>query len=188
MESNDKLEQLLRQMYTRESLHDDDIDTSDIVDEEWMKFEAEHFGIEKRKVNSERFSFLKIAAIFIGVLMLSGITYAAVQMINNSSQKVQKEQIVATESTEHSADNAQLADQDNTLHETIVYEDAELATILKEMALYYQVELIYKNESSKHIRLYFTWDQKQTIDDLVDTFNKFERIHIAHENKKLIVE
>ena len=67
MESNDKLEQLLRQMYTRESLHDDDIDTSDIVDEEWMKFEAEHFGIEKRKVNSERFSFLKIAAIFIGV-------------------------------------------------------------------------------------------------------------------------
>jgi hypothetical protein len=56
------------------------------------------------------------------------------------------------------------------------------------MASYYQVELIYKNEASKHIRLYFTWDQKQTIDDLVDTFNKFERIRIVYENKKLIVE
>ena len=33
MESNDKLEKLLRQMYTLESLHDNDIDTSDIVDE-----------------------------------------------------------------------------------------------------------------------------------------------------------
>ena len=29
MESNDKLEQLLRQMYAQESLHDDDIDNDD---------------------------------------------------------------------------------------------------------------------------------------------------------------
>ena len=48
MESNDKLEQLLKQMYTRESLHDDYIDTSDMVDEEWTKFEAEYLGGEKR--------------------------------------------------------------------------------------------------------------------------------------------
>ena len=43
MESNDNLEQLLRQMYAQESHHDEDIDTSDIIDEEWTKFEAEHF-------------------------------------------------------------------------------------------------------------------------------------------------
>ena len=43
MESNDKLEQLLKQMYSQEALHDDDIDTSDIIDEEWTRFEAEHF-------------------------------------------------------------------------------------------------------------------------------------------------
>ena len=188
MESNDKLEQLLRQMYAQESLRDDDIDTSDIVDEEWTKFEAEHFGSEKRKMISERFSLLKIAAMFIGVLMLSGITYAAVQMINDNSQKTQEEQIVTNVNTERSGGNAQLAEQDSSLHKPIVYEDAELATILKDMAFYYQVELVYKNEASKHVRLYFTWDKKQTIDDLVDTFNKFERIHIAHENQKLIVE
>ena len=99
MESNDKLEKLLRQMYTLESLHDNDIDTSDIVDEAWTKFEAEHFGDGKRSVKTERFSFLKIAAIFVGVLLLSGITYAAVQMINSSSQKLQKEQVVATVNT-----------------------------------------------------------------------------------------
>lgn len=188
MESNDKLEQLLRQMYTLESLHDDDINTSDIVDEEWTKFEAEHFGDGKRSVKTERFSFLKIAAIFVGVLLLSGITYAAVQMINSSSQEVQKEQIVATANTERSADNVQQAGQDSTQHKPIVYEDAELATILKDLASYYQVELVYKNEASKHIRLYFTWDSQQTIDDLVETFNKFERIQIVRENKKLIVE
>ena len=43
MESNDKLEQLLKQMYTKEDLLEGDTDISDIVDEEWTKFEAEHF-------------------------------------------------------------------------------------------------------------------------------------------------
>ena len=37
MESNDKLEQLLRQMYAKESLHTEDIDTTEIIDEEWIK-------------------------------------------------------------------------------------------------------------------------------------------------------
>ena len=67
-------------------------------------------------------------------------------------------------------------------------EDAELATILSEIATFYQCEVVYKSEASNHIRLYFTWDKKATIDELIDTFNKFERIHITREDKKLIVE
>lgn len=188
MESNDKLEQLLRQMYAQESLHDDNIDTSDIIDEEWTKFEAEHFGNEKREVKSERFSFLKIAAMFIGMLMLSGIAYAAILVISNRSQKPQEEQTVATANTQRSTGNAQLAEQDSTQLKPIVYEDTELATILSDIATFYQMEPVYKKEASKHIRLYFTWDKKQAIDDIIDTFNKFERIHITRDNQKLIVE
>ena len=188
MESNDKLEQMLRQMYAQESLHDDNIDTSDIIDEEWTKFVAEHFGKEKRKVESERFSFLKIAAIFIGVLMLSGIAYATIHIINNSSQKPQEEQTVTASNSQRSTSNAQLATPDSTLLKPIVYEDAELTTILSDIATFYQVEPVYKKEASKHIRLYFTWDKKQAIDDIIDTFNKFERIHITRDNQKLIVE
>ena len=188
MESNDRLEQLLRQMYAQESLHDDEIDTKDIIDEEWTKFEVEHFGSEKRKVKSERFSLLKIAAMFVGVLMLSGIAYAAVQMMNSSSQKAQEEQTVATANSQHSTLNSKLSDQDSALEKPVVYEDAELATILSDISTFYQVEPIYKSEASKHIRLYFTWDKQQTIDELIDTFNKFERIHITRDNQKLIVE
>lgn len=198
MESNDKLEQLLRQMYAQESLHDDEIDTKDIIDEEWTKFEAEHFENEKMKnKENETIShslilslskYQKIAAMFVGVLMLSGFAFAAVQMMNNSSQKAQEEQIVATENSQSSTLNSQLTEQDSALDKTIVYEDTELAIILSDVATFYQAELVYKNETSKHIRLYFTWDKQQTIDDLIDTFNKFERIHITRDNQKLIVE
>ena len=191
MESNDKLEQLLEQMYAQESLHDDDIDTSDIIDEEWTKFEAEHFGNDQRS-NSSLFtlhsSLTKIAASFIGLLMLSGFAYAAIHLINNSKQKPQEEQTVTVSNSQSSTLNAQLAESDSTDMKPIIYEDTELATILSDIASFYQVEPVYKKADSKHIRLYFTWDKKQSIDDLIDTFNKFERIHITREHQKLIVE
>ena len=188
MESNDKLEQLLKQMYAQESLHDDNIDTSDIIDEEWTKFEAEHFKGEKAEVRGERIPWRKIAAIFIGLLMLSGIAYATIHLINNNMQKPQDVQTVTASNSQPSTVNAQQAESDSTYMKPIVYEDAELATILSDMATFYQVEPIYKKAESMHIRLYFTWDKKHALDDIIDTFNKFERIHITRDNQKLIVE
>ena len=188
MESNDKLEQLLRQMYAQESLHDDDTDTSDIIDESWTKFEAEHFGGERSAVRGKRLPFLKIAALFIGVLILSGITYAAVQIIGNNSQATQQQATEAIVSSKTQKVSHELAEQDSTLTKPVVYEDAELAVILNEIATFHKCEVVYQTEASKHIRLYFTWDKKATIDDVVGTFNKFERIHITRDNKKLIVE
>ena len=188
MESNDKLEQLLKQMYAKETLHDETIDTKDIIDEEWVKFEADHFKGGQGKVKSKKVSFLKIAAMFIGVLMLSGIAYAAIHVISSHKQQDQAlQEVVTTDAQGSTLNNPQVA-QDSTIMKPIVYEDTELVTILNELATFYQVEPVFMKEETKHLRLYFTWYKKQTIDDIVDTFNKFERIHITREDKKLIVE
>ena len=95
--------------------------------------------------------------------------------------------MVTTDAQGSTLNNPQVA-QDSTIMKPIVYEDTELVTILNELATFYQVEPVFMKEETKHIRLYFTWYKKQTIDDIVDTFNKFERIHITREDKKLIVE
>ena len=192
MESNDKLEQLLRQMYAKEALHEEDIDTEDIVDEEWAKFEAEHFSenekIKKLKDLSFFNSFRKIAAIMIGVLMLSGIAYAAIYVISNHAGGDLKSPTQETQISNSRQQQSDALPADSTVMQPKVYEDVELATILDDIATFHQVEPVYKKEDSKHIRLYYTWDKKQTIDDIVDTFNKFERIHITRHDKILIVE
>ena len=72
MESNDKLEELLQQMYAVEETPID-------VDKEWRKFEAKHF--------KRQHPLLRVAAIFIGILMLSGITYAAIHLMRYISRK-----------------------------------------------------------------------------------------------------
>ena len=192
MESNDKLEQLLRQMYAKEALHEEDIDTEDIVDEEWAKFEAEHFSenekMKKLKDLSFPNSFRKIAAMTIGVLMLSGIAYAAIYVISNHAGGDLKSPTQETQISNSRQQQSDALPVDSTVMQPKVYEDVELATILDDIATFHQVEPVYKKEDSKHIRLYYTWDKKQTIDDIVDTFNKFERIHITRHDKILIVE
>ena len=192
MESNDNLEQLLRQMYAQESHHDEDIDTSDIIDEEWTKFEAEHFK-DGRNSSSSILSFFhstkKMAALFIGVLILSGITYAAIHMISSNPQSEQVDQTVAVDKAQPSTINTQQsASADSTIIQPVVFENAELGRILQEIASFYQCEVVYKKEKTKRVRLFFTWDKKQSLDQVVETFNKFERFHIAKENQKLIVE
>ena len=100
---------------------------------------------------------------------------------------VRSQETIVSTNTQHLSPNTQ-APADSTQTKPTVYEDAELATILNEIATFHQCEVVYKNEASKHLRLYFTWNKKVTIDDIIDTFNKFERIHITRDNKKLIVE
>ena len=181
MESNEKLEQLLQQMYAQEALHDDHIDTSDIIDEEWTKFEAKHFG-------SKRFSFLKIAVMFISVLMLGGIAYATIHLFEKQETRGKEQEITAVDNSQSSILNSQFSEPDSQALTPIVYEDTELSKILNDIATYYQIECVYKNEKVKHVRLYFTWDKQQTIDELIEMFNKFERFHITRDSKRLIVE
>ena len=132
-------------------------------------------------------SIKKIAAMFVGVLMLSGIAYAAYRVVGSMGEDYKSPTQETRIANSRQQDKTEEA-KDSTAMKPVVYEDAELATILNEIATFHQCEVVYKSEASKHIRLYFTWDQKATIDDIIGTFNKFERIHFTRDNKKLIVE
>ena len=150
------------------------------AEEAWKRFSVS-------KLYSLNSKLRRIAAMFIGVLMLSGIAYAAMHLIRNHEAGVKSQEMVVSTNTQRLSPNTQTP-ADSTSLKPVIYEDTELATILSEIASFYQVETIYRKEASKHIRLYFTWDKKSTIDNLIDTFNKFERIHMTREDKKLIVE
>ena len=187
MKKEEQIRMLLHpEDYTDEQL-DQMLDETNIpvpnANKEWEKFRS-----EKRQVKSERPLLLKIAAMFIGVLMLSGIAYAAIHIVGRS---VGGDLQSPTQEARITNSRQQITDEqpaDSTATKPVIFEDAELSTILREIATFYQYEVVYKSEASKQIRLYFTWDKKVTIDELIDTFNKFERIHITRDNKKLIVE
>ena len=206
-----------RQLYEAMRLSADAFEMADakeqiangIKDSEWEKFEAEHFSNEESTpfathsststsnystsaTHSSLFtlhsSLRKIAAMFVGVLMLSGIAYAAFYLVRNNTQTTQNQQTAAVAGNQPSIGNAQLVEEDSTQLKPVVYEDAELCTMLSEMAAFYHYEVTFRNDSTKHIRLYFTWDKNAKMEDVIATFNKFDRIHITCEEQKLTVE
>ena len=152
------------------------------VDAAWQRFN------QRLQPKRHGFDWMKAVAMFVGVLLFSGIVYATVHLISSSSKQENK---VKTEETRVAEKHQQKKIQeqtDSTVRRTRVFEDAELSTMLSEMAKYYHCEVVYQNEEVKHVRLYFTWDKQQSIDELIEIFNRFERIHMQKENQQLIVK
>ena len=193
MNREEQIRMLLHpEKYTDEQL-DQMLDETNIplpdAEEEWEKLELRTSKPSEGQGVATTRRWLRVAAMFIGVLMLSGITYAAIRIISNATQTKEEQQAESVSADGAQTTNLQPQTADEEGNDSIrVFENAELGMMLSEMAAYYQYEVTYQSEDAKHVRLYFTWDKHKEIDDVVATFNKFDRIHITRENRKLIVE
>ena len=181
MTSNDKLEDLLKQMYAQE---EETIDTSDIIDEEWQKFESEHFAPKHHS-----WGWMQIAAAFIGLLMLSGIAYAAIHIVssNRSQQAETAADTTAVAPTLPSTADSKLSVADS-IPQIRIFENAPLDEMITEIAQYYNKVADIESEKAHELRLYYKWEPKDAIEDVVADLNHFDHVSLAIEDDKLIVK
>ena len=137
------------------------------VDAEWQRFAGQHIADSK-----PRRGWMKVAAVFLGVLFVSGITFAAihiVRMVNSQkSQTVQTEQpMTAKASTTIPADTVKT---DTIAPKIIRYDEATLQKILTDMGEYYRLRVELRNEDAKTLRLFFQWNQRQEASKVLDAF------------------
>ena len=138
----------------------------------------------------------KVAAVA-AVLVVSGITFAAIHLVTRShqpsdnsntelvaSQKDSIQQVSAPQKSniEEKADSASLAQL------PLVYEKAELQNILTPIAEQFHLQVTYQNESARHIRLFLQLEKNMSLDDIIELMNHFEKVNIRHEGQTLIVE
>lgn len=156
------------------------------VEAEWKKFESSN-------KQSNRI-WLKIAAVFVGLLMLSGISYAAYHIAkqgNAEEQVVVKDSVTVSQpSKTQMASSKTWQEVEPNQKSPVVFEDAELSTILKYIVDKTNVKIAYHNESAAHIRFYLQWEQSDSLQDIIDKINHFEKVHLSFDEAKqqLIVE
>ena len=155
------------------------------MDAEWQRFAGQHIADSK-----PRCGWLKVAAVFLGVLFVSGITFAAihiVRMVNSQkSQTVQTEQpMTAKASTTIPADTVKT---DTIAPKIIRYDEATLQKILTDMGEYYRLRVELRNEDAKTLRLFFQWNQRQEASKVLEQLNTFERIHLVLNDSTIIAE
>ena len=145
------------------------------VDAEWQRFAQTHLTEQK----PER-SWLKIAATFIGILMMSGIAFAAIHIIHhvsNAGGEPQKPIRETTIANPHQLP-ADTLKTDSIPPKVVRYDEATLEKILTDMADYYGLSLIWKSEEAKTLRLFYIWNKQQSTVEAIRSMNSFERIRL----------
>ena len=176
------------------------------IDAEWEKLKEEKQQKDETKQNAETkqtakqlplWSPMRKVAAVAAVLVVSGITFAAIHLVTRShqpsdnsntelvaSQKDSIQQVSAPQKSniEEKTDSASLAQL------PLVYENAELQNILTPIAGHFHLQVTYQNESARHIRLFLQLEKNMSLDDIIELMNHFEKVNIRHEGQTLIVE
>ena len=150
--------------------------TDDMIDAEWQRLYSVH----------SNFQFRKFAAMFVGILMLSGIAFAAIQSLTPSpSPKDEGSSYTQTQDTvvKHSA-SPSAGKRSGEAH---IYDNVPLGEIFEELSAYYHVKVVYQNDDAPRLRLFYQWKPEYTLEKVVEMLNNFEWIQIETENDTLFI-
>ena len=156
------------------------------VDKAWKEFS-----------NGSYRNRMKIAASIVGIIFLSGVALAAVQngWLNFSTSdkvvdnKAMAEQIVPSNTLANDSLKAMTVEPTDSLDmKPVVFDNAELGTVLMQMADFYNVKVEYMNANTQHVRLFFNWNKTKTLEQNMELLNAFDRIQIEYADGTLIVK
>ena len=129
--------------------------------------------------------FMRIAAMFIVVLMLSGIAFAAYRLVVGIDDKSPIQEVQTANPTQQAGTLQQAQTNPASIR---TFENAELQQILKELSDYYHVSVEYRNEQSRHIRLYTKWDTTAPLQQIIELLNGFEKVSVRLIDNQIIAE
>lgn len=176
------------------------------IDAEWEKLKEEKQQKEEMNQNAETqqtaklfplWSPMRKVAAVAAVLVVSGITFAAIHLVTRSHQPSDKNNTELVSSRKDSIQQVSAPQKSNIEEKTdsaslaqlpLVYENAELQNILTPIAGHFHLQVTYQNESARHIRLFLQLEKNMSLDDIIELMNHFEKVNIRHEGQTLIVE
>jgi len=189
----DKIEQMLRAMEHPEEFTDEELETlfqdQEVRDCYEAAIKAEQAFAARRQQPEQQTKvvamsprlWFRVAAAFIGLLMLSSIVYAII--IGTSAKTSPKEQVM-NQPTKPLTEQVVSLPADTTL----TFENTELDSIVNRIAGHYHVDVDFRNVTASHLRLYTKWSPSEPLEQVVERLNAFEKVDIKIENHTLTIE
>ena len=149
------------------------------------KFAAGQVGFSLFTFHS---SLKKLAAAFIGLLMLSGIAYAAVRIAKSTNRTEVVEELQSETVEPRVSTSPQQTLPADSIPQPRVFENTPLDKMVTEIASYYNKVVDIQNGQAHELRLYYKWDPSVPLESVVEDLNHFDRVSLAIEDDKLIVK
>ena len=144
---------------------------------EWMRFEKKRSG----------FPILKIAASIIGVLMLSGISYATIAHFIETDEKP-KTAIAERKPDIDKVEKTYGMEVLPTKKAPVEFNNVELQQIMKYVSDNYHIKVVFKNNKARTIRFYLQWESDNTIQEIIDKINHFEKVRLTLNEETITIE
>ena len=153
------------------------------VDAAWQKFNEIH------QSKSHGFGWIKIAASFVGVLLVSGIAFAAIQIVRYAQQNTPKpEEVINTPKPANVTPTDTLTTDTIATPQPIIYDNIPLEKMLPEIAAHYDANVTFVNDEARQLRFRFVWNPQKGIDQVVSDLNQFERLNVTLKDNQITVE
>lgn len=192
MTKDEKLQRLLEMQEHPECYTDEEIRQM-IADEECRQLyeqmvrATDAVYAEKVRATPQRRRWLRVAATLLGVLLLSGIAYAAYRVaIGGNSQSPTEETRIPhlQQQDNQTLPPLELPEEADSIH---IFSNAPLDELAGELATYYNKVVDIRSAQAHELRLYYKWERKDKLEDVINDLNHFDHVSLTVEGEKLIV-
>ncbi|MDE7345734.1 MAG: DUF4974 domain-containing protein [Muribaculaceae bacterium] len=182
---------------TSSVLNSNDRISDEFIDMEWQRLNTEYSA--EHKNGKPFFKRLLIPssriASFVVIILTSMVALAvgivvSVSVIDKKTDAPEVEKPLETSNkTMTFSDTITMSPKDMKAEvNPVIFEDASLEEILKVISEHYDVRVEFRDQESSGIHLFYKFDSRLPLEDILDQLNTFDRIDIRKEGNLLIVE
>ena len=134
---------------------------------------------------------LQAAAAITGILLVTGITLAAI--LNPLGRQSQMPPPQAIEKVHQKTETPQPAIPADTLKtdtaeaQPVIFDNVPLDQIVRDIAAFHHLDAEVQNQQATQLRFYFVWKREDSLQTVVEQLNQFEQVNIVVENEKMTV-
>lgn len=152
------------------------------VDKEWARFEQEvidkapHIGVPRPKQQMRYWRAAMIALVStLGFVALASAFYLGVWRAPSEPDSVPPAAEVQPVEVQAGAG-------------CFEFDEVEMEEVMRTLCQHYAMQAVFRNEASKHVRLYITLPEDYTPVEVADLINTFESVHITMAGDTFYIE
>ena len=138
----------------------------------WQRFEDKHYSPKTNR------NWMQIAASFIGILLITGMAFAAYHLMWQSQRPTEEYRAVADSSL-------------FTLHSSLPpvhFDDVRLDSILSVVSAHYGKTTHFRSNEAKTMKFIMTWMPDSSLTKFIDGLNMFDRLQLTLSEDTIFVE
>lgn len=150
------------------------------VNEEWQRFKRRHVSHDSR-------TWRKVAAACVAVLLVSGLSVAAVQVVRSYVNDGKQSALEADDGKASGVDGEENDLTTDSIGDEMVFCDVELQEVMEALRERYDFSVRYKREEARHVRLYLQVDTTMTLSDVLLVLNHFSNLQLSLQDSTVVV-